>query len=908
MHSVAVLGALVAAACTVSASQCDVDLSARQDCGALGTTQESCEASSCCWDQQEDGSSTPWCFKPGVNDAQYTSSVMTETATGYTGKLSLSQGGGSTYGNDIESLTWELMFEGPDYVRLRITDPADKRWEVPSSVVDRPEGVPAVPLKARIYDVKVDESPFSVTVTRMADGVVVLQTSPTLVYKDQYLQLTTLTDSTAKTYGIGETSRTNHALRADTSYTLFAADIPAANMYQNLYGSFPLYLQHVGGSVHGVLLFNSNGMDVNVNSDSITFKTIGGIIDLYAFVGPSGDNVVSQYTRVVGRSMMIPYWSLGFHNCKYGYTDVYQVEDVVSKYADAGIPLDSQWMDIDYMEEYRDFTSDATNFPYDEVKSFVDTLHDDGQRFVQIIDPGIEPHDDYAAYTRGIDMDVFVKDIQGNDFLGQVWPGPAVYPDFLHPDIDEYWGKEISDYHAKIPIDGLWIDMNEVANFCNIQGTEQVCENSAPEGCPAAGASQTDCCLVCSTVDSTNQKDFPPYSIGNSQGEGHLNTHTMAMSSTQYGNVSVYDSHNLYGLTEAISTNKALTAIRGERPFLVTRSSFVGSGKHTAKWTGDNKSSWDDLKSSIISVMDFNFFGIPMIGADICGFLDTTTEELCARWIELGAFYPFSRNHNALGEADQELYLWDSVTQASKRALGMRYRMLPYLYTLFYNSHTQGSTVVKPLWFNFLDDADASTIERQFMLGNAILVSPVLDEYSTSVHAYFPSGMWYNFETSAFDFQSTGEYKDIDTPLEATNVHIRGGSILPLQDASMTTTEGRKSPFTLFTALCEHGKAQGSLFWDNGVQVNLDNMLELNFEAEVSGSSGSFTSTVGENTYETDNIVGSVVVLGQNLATPTTVFIDGKQSDVTVSLDESKGSLTFSLAQPLTSGFKMTWE
>ena len=231
--------------------------------------------------------------------------------------------------------------------------------------------------------------------------------------------------------------------------------------------------------------------------------------------GPSPANVVEQYTQVVGRPAMMPYWSLGFHNCKYGYTSVSQVEDVVAKYAEAGIPLDTQWMDIDYMQNYRDFTLDAVNFAQPEVAKFIGNLHDNGQHFLPIIDPGIMVAPGYEAYERGLKEELFVKDISGGNYLGQVWPGPTYFPDFLHPGAQSYWTDELRGFYAQAQVDGIWIDMNEVSNICNNDGKGQVCANTAPSGCPAPGASQTDCCLTCTTVDDSNSLDFPPYSIGN---------------------------------------------------------------------------------------------------------------------------------------------------------------------------------------------------------------------------------------------------------------------------------------------------------------------------------------------------------------------------------------------------------
>lgn len=463
-------------------------------------------------------------------------------------------------------------------------------------------------------------------------------------------------------------------------------------------------------------------------------------------------------------------------------------------------------------------------------------------------------------------------------------------------------------------MDGLWIDMNEVSNFCNSDGTGQVCVNSAPNGCPAPGASQTDCCLVCTTVDRSNTLDFPPYNIHNVG--GLLSVKTLANSATQYGNISVYDAHNLYGLTEQIATNAALRDIRGRRPFLLTRSSFMSSGVHTAKWSGDNGAYWDDLKASIVHIMDFSLFGIPMAGADICGFIDNTNEELCARWISVGAFYPFSRDHSAIGTIPQELYLWESVASAARNALGMRYQMLPYIYSLFYSAHTTGSVVTRALWANFPEDVTALTIDRQFMLGSAILVSPVVDQGATSVNAYFPAAYWYNFNSRSFayDTKSTGgKYISISTPLSDTNVHILGGNIVPLQGAAMTTTLGRETPFEFVAALDHAGYASGSLFWDDGEQIELDQVLFMHMDASVVGKSGVITNTIVESTFaDADNYtLDTITILGNPsmMFSPTLVTLNGATlSSSQYAYDSSKGSLKItSLKLNLSKTFIVEW-
>lgn len=894
----------------VAGNTCAISDSEKKDCGYAGIDESSCLAKGCCWTPSGWNSQTPWCYYQGSSSSGYKVVSMTETSYGLSGTLKLAGESTSAYGPELSDLKVFVYYETSDILRIKITDASESRWEVPNSVIKRTT-VAKAPSSLN-YEFRYSESPFLFEVVRKSDGVSVFKTDKTFVYKDQYLELSTSFAAGTKTYGIGESARLEQALQSGHTYTLWAADIPSISMYQNLYSSFPFYVQLSNGVASGALLLNSNGMDVTLESTSLTFKAVGGIMDLYVFVGSTPNDVVSQYTSIVGRPTMMPYWSLGFHNCKYGYKSVYEVEDIVKKYANANIPLDTQWMDIDYMQNYRDFTFDSSNFPTSEVNSFVSSLHTNGQHFVPIIDPGIMVYSGYDAYEQGMKDGIFIKDISGSPYLGQVWPGPTYFPDFLHPSAQSYWTGQIQSFYNMVPIDGIWIDMNEVSNFCNSDGNGQVCSNTASNGCPAPGASQTDCCLVCKQVDSSNKYDYPPYSINNAYGK--LSTKTIAVSATQYGNVSVYNSHNLYGLTEQIATNVALSDVRGKRPFLLSRSSFPSTGAHSAKWTGDNGATWNDLKSSIISVVDFNIFGVPMIGADICGFIMDTTEELCARWIEVGAFYPFSRDHNTLGAAPQELYLWNTVAEAARNALGIRYQVLPFMYTLFYHAHVEGSTVARSLWMNFPEDSNTIGKDGQFMLGNGLLISPVLDQGSTNVNAYFPTGLWYKFSDRRLDVDASAGsvYRSIYTPLTSVNVHIRGGSVLPLQNAALTTTAGRQTPFTLLAALCPGGKAFGDLFWDDGEQINIENYLTVSYEVNTSATEGSFTAVIGSNTYSSASSfkVGTIVVMGTNsfIHSVKTATLNGVAVDSSsIAYDAADNRITFTVSVPLNSNINLEW-
>ena len=332
--------------------------------------------------------------------------------------------------------------------------------------------------------------------------------------------------------------------------------------------------------------------------------------------------------------------------------------------------------------------------------------------------------------------------------------------------------------------------MNEPANFYS--GTASGC----PEG---------------------NQWDNPPY-VPNVVG-GQLNFRTVCMSAQQYAGLH-YDVHNLYGFSETISTNFALKQIRSKRPFIISRSTFPGQGHFGGHWSGDVVSDWTNLRKSITSILNYNMFGIPMVGADICGFNGDTNPSLCQRWMELGAFYPFARNHNTDDAIDQDpVALGQDVVDASKKALNVRYTLLPYLYTLFWSAHARGSTVARPLFFEFAQDRVTYSIEEQFLWGPALMIVPVLTENTTEVTAYLPKGVWYDFYSRDV-ISSGGRWQMIDAPLDTIPLILRGGYILPTQAANVTTTLSRLNDFDLLVVLDETMQAEGELYWDDGNTID----------------------------------------------------------------------------------------
>lgn len=484
---------------------------------------------------------------------------------------------------------------------------------------------------------------------------------------------------------------------------------------------------------------------------------------------------------------------------------------MVAKYKAADIPLEVMWTDIDYMDGYRDFSLDPNSFSKGKMQAFVKELHASKQYWVPIVDPGIKVDPGYPAYDQGLAAHAFITDATGQPFLGQVWPGATHFPDFLSKEGVKYWEQQLQAFHELVPYDGLWIDMDEASNFC----TGDICH--MPQGAqPNASAwlrssaqtgTSNDCQLVCDTdadlAKLTPQQQLyrdPPYRINNADGQllGH---HTIGTTATHADGSLEYNAHNLYGLSEAVATYTALQKIIGKRPFILTRSSFLGTGAVAAHWTGDNAATWADLRWSISSTLGMGLVGLPFVGADICGFSGDTTEELCGRWISAGAFYPFSRNHNTLGAAPQELYLWDSVADAGRRAIKMRYQLLPHLYTAFHHANEHGSPVAKPLWFAFPHDPVTHAIDDQWLLGD-VLISPVLHQGETKREAYFPKGKWYNLnDNTTVDTHDGGKTVTLNLPMGHVGVHMMAGSILPMQQPASVTADVRASPLTLVVAL-----------------------------------------------------------------------------------------------------------
>jgi len=716
----------------------------------------------------------------------------------------------------IKNISLTVKYHTRSALRITIKDATKKRFEVP---VQKQFSKADASVKSPLYKFThntTNSYSFKVNRDDGASSKSIFDTSVgALVMSDQFLQISAKLD-TAQCYGFGEHEHKSFVLDFNwKKLGMFSRDQPPTEN-GNLYGVHPFYLcLEKDGKAHGVLMLNSNAMDVTLQpTPAITFRTIGGILDFFFFLGPTPADVIDQYTGLIGRPFMPPYWSLGFQLCRYGYNSLAKVKETIARMKKYDIPQDVQYGDIDYMERQLDFTINPKT--YNGLPDYVRELKKDGIRYITILDPAISANETagtYEAYDLGQKLDIWIKDSQtGKALFGKVWPdlpnitvdeskdwdfqtkhyrAYAVFPDFTHPNISKYWGKLVTDFHKTIEYDGIWIDMNEPANFVH----------GSVNGCPMS-----------------NSYESPPYKpaiFG-----GYLKDKTVCMTAKNWDGKLQYDMHSLFGWSQTEPTYHATAKGTGKRPLVISRSTYPSSGAFTGHWLGDNTSIWPHMKSSIIGMLEFGLFGIPYIGADICGFFQDTTFELCDRWMALGAFYPFSRNHNGKNFKEQDPgYFGAKFANRSRDVLRIRYNLLPYLYTLFYDSVSTGAPIVRPLFFEFVGDKKTWNIDEQFMWGNALLISPILRQnQNTSISLYLPMSRWYDYHTGK-EMQKKDRGSQVSlkvTKDHLIHLHVRGGTIMPTQDPANNTMFSRKNPMGLIVALDESRKANGSLFWDDG--------------------------------------------------------------------------------------------
>ncbi|CAG9560936.1 unnamed protein product [Danaus chrysippus] len=765
--------------------QCgDVSDNMRFDCHPQGgASEEACTQRGCCWSSTA-VQGAPYCYYP----KHYPSyRFVNSTENKHSMTVYYTHGLDTGYPGQWGTVMMTFNYLADDVLQIKISDANNKRFEPPYPEVPVVSGR----VSSLQYRVLVDSSTVGFKVMRTDDNVTLVDTQNVggLILSEKFLQLSSVLP-TDHVYGLGEKQAPLMNNFNWNTFTLFNSDMPPIEN-KSLYGTHPFYLAlERSGKSHGMLLLNSNAMDIVLQpSPAITYRSVGGVLDFLVMMGPSPSQVVSQLTSLIGRPFMPPYWALGFHLCKYDYGSLKTTREVMQRNIDAGIPLDAQWNDLDYMSTANDFTYDKKK--YEGLPQFVNEIHQKGMHYVVLVDPGVsasETPGSYPPFDRGLEMNVFVKNSTDQPFVGKVWnPKSTVWPDFTNPNASIYWKEMLAEFHKLVKFDGVWIDMNEPSNFLS-------------------GSMYGEC-----------EPEDLPYSPAEIPQEG-LKYKTLCMDAKHYVGKH-YDVHNVYAMAEAVITFNAMREVRGKRPLVLSRASSPGLGKFAAHWSGDVYSKWHDLKMSIPALLSFSLFGVPLMGSDICGFIGDTSEELCKRWMQLGAFYPFSRNHNSNDAKPQDpVAMGAEVVRASRIALRTRYRMLPYYYTLFWKAHVEGETVARPLFMEFPSLSKVHSIDEQFMLGPHVLVSPILTP-GNSTTALFPSTTWYSF--------LDGRYLAKDRWMEIGEgdiISIRAGAILPLQEppskGPVNTVVSRSGPLQLLVVPDKEGVANGQLYWDDGDSIN----------------------------------------------------------------------------------------
>lgn len=495
---------------------------------------------------------------------------------------------------------------------------------------------------------------------------------------------------------------------------------------------------------------------------------------LYSFGPCSLPDLLAAYTTLTGRGKLPPLWSLGHQQSRWSYPDKRTVMDVAEQYRKRSIPCDTMVLDIDYMEDYRVFTSSQERFP--EFKEMIAELGKNNFRVVTIVDPGVKKDPKYFVFNDGKKHGYFCKRQDGKLFLGKVWPGPSAFPDFLREDVRLWWAAQ-HGFYTENGVSGIWNDMNEPALF----GQQ-----------------------VPLPVEATELPDI----------DNQLFVHSLPE-----GNVGHFEVRNVYGHCMNWATYDGLMALNPDkRPFVLTRAGYAGIQRFAAVWLGDNYSWWDHLRLSIPMLLNMGISGVPFCGVDIGGFKNHSSPELLVRWYAVGMFYPFFRNHcDKLGYSQEPWAFGPAVEDQCRRLIEWRYRLLPYIQTLFYENLRTGAPLMRPLFWDYPEDPHCRNVSDEFLFGHDILVAPILDRGCKTRTVYLPKGLWHPFEGG--EPLEGGRLYHVTFELGDVPAFVRDGAIIPCCDIVQSTIDFDYSPVTF---MCYGAKSAGFYFEDDGESLEYE--------------------------------------------------------------------------------------
>lgn len=552
-------------------------------------------------------------------------------------------------------------------------------------------------------------------------------------------------------YGGGEV--TGPLLRNGQSIKLWNTDSGAYSVDngKRLYQSHPWVMGvRPDGTSFGILFDTPYKAELTTTDERINFETEGELFRIFVIDRESPQAVIKGLAELIGTMPMVPRWALGYQQCRFSYTPASRVIEVADTFRIKRIPCDVIWMDIDYMDGYRIFTFNPQTFP--DPAALNRDLHIRGFHSAWMIDPGAKVDSTYFVYKSGTANDVWVKTAQGKEFHGDAWPGACAFPDFTQPKTVRWWADLYKDFLDK-GVDGVWNDVNE------------------PQ--------------ISNTPTGTMPEDNKHLGGDKIPAGPHL----------KY--------HNVYGYLMVKASREGIMKARPQnRPFILTRSNFLGGQRFAATWTGDNASWESHMTMSVPMILTLGLSGQPFSGADVGGFLFNPDANLFGRWMALGAFYPFSRGHACAGTINKEPWAFgQKIEDVSRMALERRYVLLPYYYTLLHEASETGMPIMRPVFFADPKDTLLRAEEQAFLIGENLLVVP-----EWAQNPALPKGIWRNLSLIPGDDKDSYQAK----------LKIRGGAIIPTGKIIQNTNEKSLDPLTLLVCLDEKGEAHGTLYWDEG--------------------------------------------------------------------------------------------
>ena len=512
------------------------------------------------------------------------------------------------------------------------------------------------------------------------------------------------------------------------------------------YKTIPFYVALKEEATYGIFFDNSFRSYFDMGKemgDRIFFGAIGGQIQYYFISGENIKEVVKNYTALTGRMEMPPLWSLGYQQCRFSYFSQEEVRELVKTFEEKDIPLDVVYLDIDYMDGFRVMTFKTPNF--DDAAGLISDLKEKGIRTITIIDPGVKVDEEYDVFKRGKEGNHFTKKLDGEMFIGAVWPGDSAFPDFSNKDCREWWKSELKKFISEHGMDGIWNDMNEPCVFNNDHKT------------------MLETCLHNSDNGVIEHKEF----------------------------------HNRYGFEMSRCSKEAQEELHpNERGFSMTRATYAGGQRYSSVWTGDNMSLWSQMRMSISMNANLGISGFSFVGNDVSGFGLDSSEELFIRWMEMGPFIPIFRNHSNMYTRRQEPWAFGPrAEKIAKKSIELRYELLPYIYDLYYISHKEGLPIFRPMIMEYEKDMNLLNMREQFMLGENMIVAPVLYEGERSKTLYLPKGSWFNYFT--MEKLQGGKWYKLPCELDEILVFVKEGAIIPTYNKKFRNVKERPNNILL---------------------------------------------------------------------------------------------------------------